>query len=193
MPWQTCTHMQLRPHSSQVPQSTASSRCCLLAQHSSLPASCQTGLTWPSPSRVNGSADFGQDMITNCFPDLGSSSRESHSKTAAFPPCSSIRHTENTFLHAGGTDDIQGSVFLQAEDQEGSSPTSEMPSGALWEHRVTAEQSARMLRSQQLPLDHSSGGSAAQVGSDLSMFPSLFLPHSASTNHWHSSPPLVRV
>ncbi|KAM7327194.1 hypothetical protein ACRRTK_013561 [Alexandromys fortis] len=97
------------------------------------------------------------------IPDLYSSSRESHSKTAAFPPCSSIRHTENTFLHAGGTDDIQGSVFLQAEDQEGSSPTSEMPSGALWEHRVTAEQSARMLRSQQLPLDHSSGGSAAQV------------------------------
>lgn len=81
-------------------------------------------------------------MITNCFPDLGSSSRVSHSKTAAFPPCSSIRHTENTFLHAGGTDDIQGSVFLQ-----GSSPTSEMPSGALWEHRVTAEQPARMLHS----------------------------------------------
>lgn len=56
-----------------------------------------------------------------------------------------------------------------------------------------AEQPARMLHSRQLPLAHSSGGFAAQVGSDLFMFPSLFLPHSASTNHWHNSPPLVRV
>lgn len=73
MPWQTCTHMQLWPHSSQVPQSTARSRCWFLAQHSS-PCLLSDRLTWPFPSRVNGSADFGQDMITNCFPDLGISS-----------------------------------------------------------------------------------------------------------------------
>lgn len=78
-------HTQLQPRSSQEQQSTARSRRRALAQHRS-PCLLSDRLTWPFPSRVNGSADFGQDLITNCFPDLGCSSPVSHSKPAA-PPC----------------------------------------------------------------------------------------------------------
>lgn len=93
-------HEQLRPRSFQVPRNAARARADSWPS-TARPVCCQTN--WQGSfqaGRVNGLADFGRDMITDCFPDLGSTSNISCSNLGVFPSVVS----GGTFLQAGRAD-----------------------------------------------------------------------------------------
>ena len=74
---------------------------CWFLALSACPVCCQTRWQSSFPAgRVNGLADFGRDMITDCFRDLGSTSNLSCSNLGVIPSAASW----GTFLQAARAD-----------------------------------------------------------------------------------------